>query len=106
VAYYYYGSQPQRLARLKTSGVFNSMYNFWLSGWGFDKLYDTVIVRPIVYLSRINKNDIIDQFYSGVTNVSIFLYRALSFTQSGSLRWYVMGLIAGAILILTMQIML
>jgi NADH-quinone oxidoreductase subunit L len=106
VAYYYYGSQPQRLARLKTLGVFNSLYDFWLSGWGFDKLYDTVIVKPIVYLSRINKNDIIDQFYSGVTNISIILYRVLSYTQSGSLRWYVMGLIAGAILILTIQIML
>ena len=106
VAYYYYVIQPQRLGRLKLSPAFNSMYDFWHSGWGFDKLYDMVIVRPIVYLSRINKNDIIDQFYSGVTNVSIILYRALSYTQSGSLRWYVMGLIAGAILILTMQIML
>ena len=106
VAYYFYVIQPQRLGRLKLSPAFNSMYDFWHSGWGFDKLYDTVIVRPIVYLSRINKNDIIDQFYSGVTNVSIILYRALSYTQSGSLRWYVMGLIAGAILILTMQIML
>jgi NADH-quinone oxidoreductase subunit L len=106
VAYYYYVSQPQRLMRLKTSVAFNSMHDFWLSGWRFDKLYDAIIVRPLVYISRINKNDIIDQFYTGITNISILLYRALSFTQSGSLRWYVMGIIAGAILILTLQIML
>ncbi len=106
VAYYCYYQQPQRIARLKTSGSFNALYNFWFSGWGFDQLYDAVLVKPIVYVSHINKNDFIDKFYTGITAATVQLYRALSFTQSGSLRWYVMGLIVGAIIILTMQIML
>jgi NADH-quinone oxidoreductase subunit L len=106
LAYFFYYRQPQRLIRLKASGTFNNLYNFWHSGWKFDKLYDLLIVNPIVYIARINKNDVVDKLYSGITGVLATLYRGLSYTQSGSLRWYIMGLIVGAIVILTMQIML
>ncbi|NEU08909.1 NADH-quinone oxidoreductase subunit L [Flavihumibacter sp. R14] len=106
LAYYFYYKQPQRLSNLRSSGAFNRIYDFWLSGWGFDKIYDTLIVKPVVYLANINRRDIIDQIYNAITSGTTALYRLLSFTQSGSLRWYVMGLIVGAILILTIQIML
>ena len=106
LAYLFYYSQPQRLLNLKKSSFFNEVYKFWLSGWAFDKVYDYLIVKPIVAVSQINKDDIIDSFYKGITTVSLTLYRWFSFTQSGSLRWYVMGVIVGAIVILTIQIML
>lgn len=106
LAYLFYYRQPQRLVNLRTSNVFNDVYRFWLSGWRFDKVYDTLIVKPIVAVSQVNKDDVIDSFYKGITTVSLTLYRWFSFTQSGSLRWYIMGVIVGAILILTIQIML
>lgn len=106
IAYLYYHRQPARLAGLKTNGAFNKLYRFWHSGWGFDKAYDVLFVTPVVYISQINKNDVIDKLYGGITSASSTIYRWLSLTQSGSLRWYVMGLIVGAIIILTMQIML
>jgi NADH-quinone oxidoreductase subunit L len=105
-AYIFYYKKPHVISRLKTSGAAVNLYNFFLSGWRFDKLYDTVFVRPIVYLSNLNKNDIVDKFYQGITLLTAQIYRGLSFTQSGSLRWYVMGLVIGAICILTIQIML
>ena len=83
-----------------------SLYSFWHSGWGFDKLYHVLIVRPIVFIANVNKNDVTDKIYHGITFVTVGLYRALSFTQSGSLRWYIMGLVIGAIIILGLQIML
>lgn len=106
LAYLYYYKNPRLLNRLKASPVARSFYRFFISGWRFDKVYDTVLVRPIVYLANINKNDIVDQFYRGITLLTANLYRGLSFTQSGSLRWYVMGLLIGAIFILTIQILL
>jgi NADH-quinone oxidoreductase subunit L len=105
-AYIFYYKKPHVISRLKTSGAAVNLYNFFLSGWRFDKLYDTVFVRPIVYLSNLNKNDVVDKFYQGITLLTAQIYRGLSFTQSGSLRWYVMGLVIGAICILTIQIML
>ena len=83
-----------------------SLYSFWHSGWGFDKLYHVLFVRPIVFIAQANKNDLIDKIYNGITSVAAGLYKGLSFTQSGSLRWYIMGLVIGAIVILGLQIML
>ena len=105
LAYLFY-YKPQRLNSFKNSAAFNGLYDLWFSGWGFDKVYDALIVNPIVFLARVNKKDFIDNIYGGISSAAMRLYRLLSFTQSGSLRWYVMGLIVGAIIILTMQIML
>jgi NADH-quinone oxidoreductase subunit L len=106
LAYVFYYKQPQRIEKLKQSGFTMNLYLFWFSGWGFDKLYNVLFVRPVVFIANINKNDVVDKLYQGVTFVTIRLYRSLSFTQSGSLRWYVMGLVIGAIIILSIQIML
>ena len=106
LAYVFYYKQPQRIEKLKQSGFVMNLYLFWFSGWGFDKLYNVLFVRPVVFIANINKNDVVDKLYQGVTFVTIRLYRSLSFTQSGSLRWYVMGLVIGAIIILSIQIML
>jgi NADH-quinone oxidoreductase subunit L len=105
-AYIFYYKKPELVNNLKKSKAALGLYTFFLMGWRFDKLYDVVFVRPIVYLSNLNKDDVIDKFYQGITSFTGQLYRGLSFTQSGSLRWYVMGLLIGAIFILTIQIML
>lgn len=106
IAWFFWYKQPQRIDQLKQSGVAMSLYRFWFSGWEFDKVYDSLIVKPVVFIARINKNDVVDKFYQGITNVTNRLYRSLSFTQSGSLRWYIMGLVIGAIIILGIQLML
>lgn len=105
-AYILWYKQPERLEKLKRNEVLLRLYSFWHSGWGFDQLYQTLIVRPIVFIANINKNDVVDKIYQGITLISVALYRSLSFTQSGSLRWYIMGLVVGAIIILGIQIML
>jgi NADH-quinone oxidoreductase subunit L len=80
--------------------------NFFYSGWGFDKLYDTLLVRPYVWLSEWNKNDFIDKFYDAVAYTTVLFNRIMSTTQNGKLRWYVMGFTAGLILLLTIIITL
>ena len=106
IAYIFWYKQPQRIEKLKQSGTMMRLYRFWLSGWGFDKLYDLLFVRPIIFIANINKNDVVDKIYQGITLIVVYLYRVLSFTQSGSLRWYIMGLVIGAMIILGIQIML
>lgn len=106
LAYIFYYKQPFRIEKLKQSKPVMNLHLFWFSGWGFDKLYNTIFVRPIVFIANINKNDVVDKLYQGITFVTIRLYRPLSFTQSGSLRWYVMGMIVGAIIIFAIQIIL
>lgn len=79
----------------------NAVQRFFFNGWDFDLLYDKLIVNPMVFLSRINKKDIVDQFYTGLAYISRQLNVALSATQNGQLRWYAMVIAAGAIIVLT-----
>ena len=106
ISYLFYFKKPALIARLKQSSWSIALYQFWFSGWGFDRLYNALFVKPITYISNINKNDAVDQIYTGISFTSVKLYKSLSYTQSGSLRWYAMGLLVGAIIILTIQIVL
>ncbi len=73
---------------------------FLLRGWAFDVLYDAVIVKPFVTLSRINKNDVVDLVFTGTAALSRALHRALALTQSGRIRWYAANMAAGVVVVL------
>jgi NADH-quinone oxidoreductase subunit L len=102
LTYILYVKQPQLSNEIKSSTV--ELHQFWFRGWDFDALYNFVFVRPFVFLSRINKNDVIDQFYTGLVQITEYFNSAFVKTQNGVLRWYVMSIVVGAILILTISL--
>lgn len=102
LAYLFYRKQPDLAQTVKTAT--RDLHQFWFSGWGFDALYNTLFVRPYVFIATINKNDVVDKFYTGLVQISEFFNRALAKTQNGVLRWYIMGIVIGAILILTLSL--
>ena len=104
VAYLFYIKNPQLSDELKSSAA--DLHQFWFSGWGFDSLYNFLFVRPFVFLSTVNKNDIVDKLYEGLVVIAEFFHRIFSFTQSGILRWYIMGIVVGGILLLTLGLII
>ena len=100
VAYLFYIKNPPLSDELKSSAA--DLHQFWFSGWGFDSLYNFLFVRPFVFLSSVNKDDVVDKLYAGLVAVAEFFHRIFSFTQSGILRWYIMGIVVGGILLLTL----
>jgi NADH-quinone oxidoreductase subunit L len=105
LAYLFFRARPALVNRLEQSRPAMALHRFWFSGWGFDTLYDTLFVRPFVFLARINKHDVIDTLYSGLAALTRALNRGLSLTQSGILRWYMMGIVAGALLVITLSLL-
>jgi len=97
LAYLVYFKKPE------LSELFNHsrLNKFFERGWGFDKLYDILIVKPVVWLSVIDKEDIFDWLNIGVSRLTILTSRLLSFTQNGKLRWYLMSFTIGIALIMT-----
>jgi NADH-quinone oxidoreductase subunit L len=77
--------------------------HFFYKGWQFDKIYDFLFVKPIVWLSEIDRNDFIDLINRGIGSMTLLFNDLLSITQNGKLRWYVMGLAVGIVFILTMM---
>ena len=94
---------------------------FWHFGWGFDRFYEFLFVRPYLWLAyadrhdvidniyrmaisctlrwlqKVDRHDVIDNIYSGLAELCLFLYRALSATQSGQVRRYAAAIAAGSI---------
>lgn len=94
------------IEKWKLSPAMMTIRNFFFKGWGFDQLYETVFVKPFVFITRINKADVFDKLYNGIAKANQTLNRLLSISQNGSLRWYIAGVLIGILFILTLQLLL
>lgn len=102
-AYRYFLHSPQHTGRrekIAASPVAYAAHCFLFKGWNFDLLYDSFIVRPFLWIARVNKKDFVDLLYLGTANLCRVLNNILSFTQSGKVRWYAMGVAMGIVILL------
>jgi len=94
------------LASAMRSPALRALDRFWFAGWGFDRLYDVVFVRPLVWFATVDKSDGIDRIYDGLAWSARTAWRALSHTETGRVRWYAAGITVGALVITTIVIFL
>jgi NADH-quinone oxidoreductase subunit L len=104
IAYFFYLKRTDLRRELKNSMIV--VNRFWFKGWGFDDLYNIVFVRPFVFLSSINKNDGVDSLYQGIVSGLNYFHQVFARTQNGVMRWYIMGIVIGAIFVLSISLML
>jgi NADH-quinone oxidoreductase subunit L len=83
-----------------------ALHHFWFVGWGFDWLYDTLVVRPYSWLAQVNRDDVFDLLYTGIAWLAQVFHRALSLTQTGQVRRYAMGIAIGAIITIALAVFL
>jgi NADH-quinone oxidoreductase subunit L len=102
VAYLFHLQKRSQADQVVTNLAGRVLHAWWCAGWGFDWLYDRVLVQPILWVARSNKNDFIDTFYTGIARLTETLYRALHLTQTGVMRWYAAGIAVGSVLFLAM----
>lgn len=105
-AYILYIRKPAFTEKLVAARPIEALRRFWFAGWGFDGLYDGLFVKPFLWIARINKNDFIDSGYDGIVTINTTLHRVLSKTQTGSIRWYAMGIAIGVVVFLGIVIIL
>ncbi len=101
-AWYFYVRKPEITYNFKQSAIGNFLYKLWFNGWAFDAIYDTIFVRPYVFLAKINKKDFIDLFYNGLAKGIDILNDWIILTQTGRLRWYLAFITGGVILGITL----
>lgn len=78
----------------------------WFSGWGFDRVYDFIIVRPFLNLTAALKSEPIDNPVSWLSKASEAFNLALVRTQTGKVRWYAASITIGAVLALSAAVLL
>ena len=106
LAYLLYLRSPQWSDALTATRVGKALHEFWLVDWGFDWCYDKLFVQPILWFARIDKIDVVDAFYNGVAGLNELLYRGLSLTENGRVRWYAAGIAAGTVVLVAIVLFL
>ncbi len=129
LAYLFFARRPDWSARLALAPAADRLAKFWFSGWGFDGLYERLIIhpyvrlaqinkadvfdwlidrlvaRPYAALARINRRDFLDRLFDGIAAVNMAAARALRRLQSGYVRWYAAGIVMGAILLIATAVL-
>jgi NADH-quinone oxidoreductase subunit L len=82
------------------------LHEWWFTGWGFDWIYEKLVVQPFVWVSQINKSDCVDSFYSGIARLADLLYRGLSGTETGRVRWYAAAMAGGSVVFVAVVLFL
>ncbi|MCL6523739.1 MAG: NADH-quinone oxidoreductase subunit L [Thermoflavifilum sp.] len=97
-----YVKRPALAYQLKQTAWGRALYPFFYKGWMFDQLYDTLLVKPVVWLSRIDRHDFIDYIYEGFGQLNIGINKVFSRTQNGYLRWYLLCVVGGVLIIFSL----
>ena len=97
---------PRFTEKLVRTPLGATLHRWWFVGWGFDALYDWMIVSPYIYLAHIGRDDVVDLFYHWIAWVNRVGYRALSATQTGRIRSYAVGLAIGAVFVIGLVVIL
>jgi NADH-quinone oxidoreductase subunit L len=85
--------------------VGSGLRRYWFAAWGFDWLYDRLFVQPYLWFTRVNAKDGIDVAIGFIPTTLKGLHGALARTQTGQIRWYAMGIVAGAIVVIGMVLL-
>jgi len=88
------------VTQLRNSRIGASLAHLWLGGWGFDRLYDLLFVKPFLAIARLLGRDPIDRVWGVVPALVKAGNAAATKQQSGSLRGYASWMLLGVIVML------
>jgi len=100
LAWRLFSGERRLIGRLTGSGLGARLHGLLAAGWGFDWIYDRLVVAPYRFLARIDKDDLFDWIGRAAAGLARALHHGLSAGQTGKLRHYALGLAAGALAIL------
>ena len=105
IAVLFYLSGTFSAQQLSNYAIIKPVRLFFLSGWGMDKLYDRMLIRPFQTIAQLNKNDAVDEFYVDIAWLSRVLHRMACTSQTGRVRWYASSMVLGAVVIIAIGLL-
>jgi NADH-quinone oxidoreductase subunit L len=106
LAYLLYLRRRQWSDALTATRAGKALHEFWFADWGFVWCYDKLFVQPVLWFARVDKSDVVDAFYIGIADLNEFLYRGLSRTENGQVRWYAAAIAAGTVVFVAIALFL
>jgi NADH-quinone oxidoreductase subunit L len=106
MAYILFLKKRSAVDALAKNPVGSLLHRLWFADWGFDWMYDTLLVRPYKWFARANRNDFFDAIYDGLSGICEIANLILSAIQTGRVRWYAAGVTVGAIIVIYILVLL
>ncbi len=106
ISYLFYGSRTLSIEKLMHSSLAQSLHRFWYSGWGMDRLYNTLFVNPFIWLARLNRKDFIDWCYAMLVELTRAGNSLVVRAQTGYLRWYALSIAIGLVIVISLGVVL
>jgi NADH-quinone oxidoreductase subunit L len=100
LAYLFFLRKRSLAESIAANPIGQAVHRFWFADWGTDWFYDHLFVRPVLWFAKVDKDDFIDAFYTGLALLTEFSWRALRTTENGRLRWYAASITAGTVIFL------
>ncbi|CAJ0992053.1 NADH-quinone oxidoreductase subunit L [Pantoea sp. Nvir] len=94
------------VSRISTSATGRLFSTWWFAAWGFDWLYDKVFVKPYLGIAWLLQHDPLNAVMNLPTLVLRIANKGLVVTENGYLRWYIASMSIGAVMILTLILLL
>jgi NADH-quinone oxidoreductase subunit L len=104
IAYLVYMNGKLDVSGITDSAMGQRLRQFWYTGWGIDRLYDTLFVRPFVGITTALRGEPVDSLYHSIVSINRTLNGLLSRTQTGRLRWYAMSMVFGLIVLVAIMV--
>lgn len=104
LGYFIYGGGQLKVAALVELPVLQALRGFWYSGWGMDRLYNALLVRPFIKTSVVVQDEPVDAIYNRLVHISQNLNARLSRLQTGRLRWYATSMVFGVIALIAILV--
>jgi NADH-quinone oxidoreductase subunit L len=96
---------PGVVAAVAQNPVGSGLRRYWFAAWGFDWLYDKLFVQPYLWFTRVNAKDGVDVAIGFIPTTLRAMHGSLARTQNGQIRWYAMGVAAGAVIVVGMVLL-
>jgi NADH-quinone oxidoreductase subunit L len=97
---------PGVVNAVATNPVGSVLRRYWFAAWGFDWIYNKIFVQPYLWFTRVNAKDGCDVAIGMIPLALRATHGALARTQTGQIRWYAMGIAAGAVIVLGAVVLL
>jgi NADH-quinone oxidoreductase subunit L len=106
LAYLLFLSRPGVIDALTETAWGAAVQRWWYAGWGFDRVYDRLVVEPYIWMAQVNKDDVFDALARGTARLTRQAHHLLSQTQTGHVRWYAASIAAGTVIFIALAVFL
>ena len=95
-----YAGERTLVSRIARSAPGRALGAWWYAAWGFDWLYDRLVVRPYLALATLLRRDPLDQGLGVIPRAAREGHVLLGRLQTGNVRWYALMMIGGALVLI------